>query len=364
MPPGTGGVPAGFVTAWSAPSGATSAPVVVGPAVITADGPTVQGREARTGAIAWSYRRDLPVCTAGAGFPDAEGGRVLALYRNRTDGRWCSELTTLRGDTGARAEQRNPDARPGTRVLADGGHVALTGTDHAEVLRSPDLVRTLEYGAIPAPEQPHQQPRSGCRFGSFVLAADQLAVLERCPGEPTDRLTVLRAVPAIAEQPRQDLSVLLPGNGALLVAHTARRTAVALPGPGRLLVLDEAGMQTGLAPLPNGPTGDPPGGVAPVTADGARFYWWTGSATVALDAASLLPVWTLPGTLGAGAPYGGALLMPVPAGLAEVDPATGAVRRTVEVPRPDPTAPVALAAHGQMLLEQRAAQLVALRPGP
>lgn len=360
-PPAAERVPAGFVPAWQAPSAATPGPVVAGPAVVTADGSAVFGRDARTGAVAWSYRRDLPLCTAAAGFPtlDAGVGRVLALFRV---GDWCSELTTLRPDTGERAAQRNPDARPGTRVLANGGLVALTGSDHAEVLRSPDLVRTLEYGTIPAPEQPNQQPRPGCAYGSFGFAGERLAVVERCPGEHTDRLTVLLAGGDSAEKPRERFSMPLPGTAAVLVAHSHRRTAVALPGPPRLLLFDETGAVTATVALPVAAPADPPGGVAPVATDGARHYWWTGSATVALDPVTLEPTWTLRGTLGPGVPYAGALLVPVPDGLAEVDPATGAVHRTIPVQRPDREAPVALAAAGEVLLEQRGPEIAALLP--
>lgn len=364
-PPAATAVPPGFTLAWRAPSAATSGPVLAGPAVVTADDSQVTGWDARTGTEAWSYRRDLPLCTAAAGFPAADGGagRVFALYRN---GDFCSELTSLRPDTGERADQRNPDAEPGTRLLADQGLVALTGTTHAEVLRSPDLVRTLEFGTVPAPVQPGRQPRTGCTFGSFAFGASRLGIVERCPGEVTDRLTVLNADgPDGADDPTEQFSVPLPGTGAVLVALDARRTAVALPGPARLLVVDETGAQAALVALDVPDTdlaADPAGGVVAATADAARRFWWTGSRTVALGAADLSPVWTLPGTLGAGTPYAGALLVPVPDGVAEVDPGTGTVRRTIPIMRTDRGAPVVLATHGDMLLEQRGPELVAFRP--
>ena len=109
-PPDAGGLPAGFTEAWRAASGATPAPVVAGPVVVTGDGDAVTGRDALTGEVRWSYTRDIPLCTVGAGFPDNEGGRALALYRNGT---WCSELTSLHPDTGTRDRQRNPDVRAG-----------------------------------------------------------------------------------------------------------------------------------------------------------------------------------------------------------------------------------------------------------
>lgn len=365
-PPAATAVPAAFIEAWRAASAATPVPVAIGPAVVSADGSTVIGHEALTGVERWRYARDLPLCTVGSGFPAADGGfgRVLAVYQH---GDYCSELTALRSDTGGRAAQRNPDVRPGTRLLGGDTLVALTGADHLEILRS-DLVRTLEFGDVPAPEQPAGQPRTGCAFGSFALATDRIGVLERCPGEPTDRLTVLDTDgPDGAEKPEEQFSVLLPSAGASLIALSGDRTAVALPGPPRLAILDRAGLQVALMELDVPDTdlaADPPGGVPAVVANGQQLLWWTGSHTIALDATELTPTWTLPGTLGAGVPYAGALLVPMPDGLLEVDAATGAGLRTVAVERANRTAPIRLAAQGEVLLEQRGAELVALRPTP
>jgi hypothetical protein len=123
-PPGAAGVPRGFTEAWRAASGATPGPVVAGPVVVTGDGEVVSGRDALTGDVRWSYTRDVPLCTVAAGFPDNDGGRALALYRN---GNWCSELTSLRPDTGTRDRQRNPDVHPGTRLIEGGSLVTATG---------------------------------------------------------------------------------------------------------------------------------------------------------------------------------------------------------------------------------------------
>ncbi len=360
-PPHADGVPAGFAEAWRAASGATAAPVVAGPAVVTGDGGSVHGRDAVAGGVAWSYTRDRPLCTVAAGFPDSDDGRgqVLALYEGGTS--YCSELTTLRPATGERVAASNPDVRPGTRLLARGGFVVATGSEYLEVLRS-DLVKTLEYGDVPTPVQVGRQPRPECTYGSVVLAQERVGVLERCPGEPTDRLTVLAADGEDgAETPQEEFSVPLPAAGATLVALSADRAAVALPDPPRLQLLDTTGQQVGLIPL-DVPDADLTGGAAVTEVTPDAVYWWTGSRTVALDATDLAPLWTADGTLGPAVPYGGGLLVPVPSGLQELDPATGAALRTIPVRRTDPQAPVRAAAAGEVLLEQRGAEVVALRP--
>jgi hypothetical protein len=360
-PPPAAGAPAAFTEAWRAASDRTDAPIVAGPAVVTANGSRVSGRDPATGAEAWSYTRDLPLCTAAAAFPGVDDGvgRVLALYEGPAG--WCSELTALRPDTGARAGASNPDVRPGTRLLAGASSVVATGSSYLEVMRR-DLVRTLEYGAFPTPVQPGRQPRPDCTYGSVALTTDRLGVIERCPGEATDRLTLLSSDPESADQPEVQFSVALPAAGAVLVAVSAERAAVAVPGPPRLLLYDAAGQEAGEVPLtvPATDLADPPGGVAAVTSDGDREYWWTGSQTIALDARDLAPLWTLPGALGPAVAYGGAVLVPVQGGLTVLDGATATPQRTIPVDRPP--GPVRLAAAGDVLLEQRGPEVVALRP--
>jgi len=116
-------------------------------------------------------------------------------------------------------------------------------------------------------------------------------------------------------------------------------------------------------PLSVGPAVQvPQDGVARTTRGGAALYWWTGAATVALDPNTLVPRWTLPNTLGSGVEFDGRLLVPVPGGLADVDPTTGRSARTVAVDRAGFAGPVQVAAQGEVVLEQRGPDLVALGP--
>lgn len=355
-PPPAVGAPDGFTVAWSAPSPGTPQPVVAGPAVVTADGTTVTGRDAVTGAPSWSYGRDVPLCTVGAGFPRVEAGRALALYANERDlsapdegdGPYCSELTMLDAGTGERAGSRNPDARPGTRLISDDTFVLAAGDDHLEVWRS-DLVRTLEYGAVPAQEQVGRQPRPGCTYGSTALGGGRVAVVERCPGETTERLTVLAADGDDgAEEPEERFSVALPGTGAEILAVSGDR--VALASGGRLSVRDAVGAEvTGPDPL----ICDDP------LPEEARLVR-SGTDAMALDPCGLTPRWTVPGALADPVRYGADVLVPVAGGLLVVDDSDGAPGRLLPVQRPD--GPVSVAVQGQVVLELRGAELVALTP--
>ena len=66
---------------------------------MTADGGTVTGRDPRTGAVLWSYQRDLPLCGSVGAWHNA-----VAVYR---DQRGCSQVTELAGDTGNRVAARS-----------------------------------------------------------------------------------------------------------------------------------------------------------------------------------------------------------------------------------------------------------------
>lgn len=348
-------VPAGFTEAWRAPSGAAPVPITAGPGVVTAEGGTVVGREAGTGAERWRYSRELPLCSAGEAF-----GRVLALYRN---GEFCSELTALDPDLGTRRYQANPDARPGARLITAGSQVAATGPDYLETLRS-DLVTTLQYGAVVAPAEPGRQPRQGCSYSSFAIVSGRLGLIEHCPGEPADRLTVLGPdATAEASTPDVESSTLLGSTGASLIALSAERALLLLPEEPALQIVDSAAVQVGLIPL-DGPVPDaaPPDGIAHTSSDSARVYWWSGAQTIALERTSLTPVWSLSDSLGAGTAYAGRWLVPVPEGIAVVDPVDGTVERTIPVDRSGYAGGIVLAAKGPVLLEQRGAELVALTP--
>ncbi|GAA4690002.1 hypothetical protein GCM10023215_28030 [Pseudonocardia yuanmonensis] len=351
-------VPPGFTEAWRAPSGAAPVPVVAGPGVVTADGSTVVGRDATTGAERWRYSRDRPLCTVAEGF-----GRALALYQDGS-GEWCSELSALDADLGTRGPAANLDVRPGARLLASGSVVAASSRDYLETMRS-DLVTTAQYGAVVAPAQPGRQPRPGCSYTSLALGSGRLGVIENCAADAGDRLTVLRPDGSgDADTPNVEFSTQLSARGVHLLAVSVDREAVLLPGPPELQILDRSGNQVGLIGLdvPESEIAPPADGIGATAHDTARTYWWSGSRTIALDRSGLAPVWTLRGTLGPGTAYAGGWLVPVEAGIAVVDPLRGAVERTIPVDRGGYTGKVLLAAQGGMLYEQRGGELVALRP--
>lgn len=348
-------VPGALAERWSATSEATPVPVAEGGFVITASDGTVAGRDPLTGEVRWSYGRDLELCTVSAAW-----SKALAVYRKDVG---CSEVTQLDPATGRRTAQRNGDAEAPTRLVVDDSHVTTTGTELLNTWRS-DLVKTLEYGRVPAPVNPGRQPRPDCRYSTVAAGGDRVGVIEHCPGETGARLTVLKAAGEEADEPEQVFSVLLPEPTAQLVAMSDERVAVALPERRQLLVWNYDGNQVGTYDLAV-PTSElaavPPSGVVSTSKGREHVYWFTGSRTVALDLHKLQPRWTVEGTLGPGTVFANEYVVPVRGGIAALDEYTGATTRTVAVDRHGYEGPVELAATGPVLLEQRGRTLVALR---
>jgi hypothetical protein len=357
-PPAAADVPATLTELWRAPSSATSIPVAEGAAVVTGDndagGGTVLGREPMTGRPRWSYHRDLALCTVGSGWQSA-----ISVFRRGAD---CADVTKLNPGTGQREKQRNSEVNPDMRLFEVGKLMGAGGANFLEVWRS-DLVKTVMYGATRADAQPDRQPHRDCRHLSAAGIEGRLAVLEQCPDEPLDRLTVIRPDGEKTDRPEVEFSVLLPGTGTKLVAVNVDRVAVVLSNPPRLTVWDGKGNETASYPLdvPGADLAvDRTGNVAP-TSDSPRWtLWWSGTRTVALDIAELRPVWSVQDALGPGTSWSGRLVVPVRAGLAVLNADTGAVLRTIPVARAGYSGPVALRTQGSVLLEQRGPTVVAL----
>jgi hypothetical protein len=360
-------LPPSLAEVWRAKSGASQSPVVVQTplketgeekpsTVVTGDGSEVNGRDPLTGDVRWTYKRDLPLCVVSTAW-----GRAMALYSKGTN---CSELTSLDGVSGERRAQRNGDAEPGTALLNEGSHLITTGSRYLEVYRRDDLVKSLEYGTLRAIVNPNKQPRAGCTYGSTAVTSGRFAVIERCPDDASDRISVIKPNPDKSDEPKVFASVLTGGKNAQVVAVTERLVAVAMPNPSRLVVFDaETGSQVTEVPI-DVPTADfvePPNHVTRVFATRTNVFWFTGSKTISLSAETLTPQWTADGTLGAGTTLAGRAVIPVKEGLRVYEQATGAVVGTIRVNREGHTGPVQLATAGPVVLEQRGETLVALR---
>lgn len=339
---------------WRAPSAATSAPVVAGGGVATAEGGAVTGRDRLTGDELWRYQRNMPLCGAIGSW-----GTTVAVYR---DQRGCSQVTQLDGATGARKAQRSSDADDDVTLSYDGTYVVSRGSTRMELWRS-DLVRTLEFGRVDAPINTGKQPRPGCDLLSAAASGTRVSVLMRCPGEAGDRLSVLDAAPKDNQEPTEFGSSLIGSadSNARLIAASGDRTAVYLPagptGGQRIAVYDGTGTEVASHPISGPVSAD-----STAARNGGVFTWWTGSELIALSTSELAPRWTAAaGARGPGAIMAGSLLVPMPDGIAVLDPTNGVEQRRIPVARDGDAAPIATTVVGDVVLEQRGDDVVALR---
>jgi len=356
LPAPPSAVPGAMTQLWQAPSSATPIPVAQSDTVTTADGGEVAGRDPLTGQIRWHYTREnLQLCTV-----DTAWGRVNAVYHKSMG---CSEVTQLDPATGRITAQRNGDAELGTQLIDDGSHVTTTGKHLLDTWRD-DLVKSMEYGKVPFLVNANKQPRADCTFGTVAAANDKIGVIERCPGDRTDRLTVYKATAEHEDEPQVVYTAVLAGTHARVLAMSGDLVGVLLPEQQTYVVYGADGSQKATYPMDlpaDDLKNDPPGGTEPTTRTAAALYWYSGSKTVALSRDDLSPRWTLDRTLGPGIVFAGQLVVPIPGGLAVLNETTGATLRTVSVNRGSYTGPIRLTPLGPVLLEQRGPNVAALR---
>ncbi|MDN5721328.1 MAG: hypothetical protein L0H07_14350, partial [Corynebacterium sp.] len=91
-----------------------------------------------------------------------------------------------------------------------------------------------------------------------------------------------------------------------------------------------------------------------------HMTWFDGERLVGFGPTNLEPRFTVP-ALGTGAAMDGSLLVPVDDGVAVVDWEDGSVQRTVPVDRGPYDGPVSLRVQGDVVVEQRGDEMVALR---
>lgn len=341
---------------WQQADGVAGRALSVGAVAVTADGGTVTGRDPRTGQQVWKYERNLPLCAA-----EVQFGTVIATYR---DERGCSQTTLLNAETGTRLAARSSYMDDHVSLAPDGTYMLALGDNRLEMWRS-DLVRTLEYGYVDAPVNPHTQPRTGCTLLSAASAPSRLAVLERCPKENADRLTIQNPAPKDGTVPEEYSSQVLnePGaaiNGARVLAASDSRVLVYLPGtsgtPPEFAVYDVSGNLVGTHAL-----------AAPMADDALvahianAYFVFTGDTLIALNSTTFDPLWGVQHVLGTPALMAGKVLVPVPDGLAALDPATGVQTARIPVQRSNyHNEPITLSVVGSIVLERRGNAMYAL----
>jgi hypothetical protein len=247
-------------------------------------------------------------------------------------------------------------------LSTDGTTVLSAGDSRLEQWRS-DMVRMNSYGALDARIKPDVPAQPLCRLVSAAASPSAVSVIESCPQQPDERLTLLR--PDKEEDQPLVKHVALPGvpadSDAQVIAVSETTTAVYLPTPKPTVnVIDETGNTVSSTLLPKPASPD-----ATMSRAGDLITWWTGDSVMVFDANGLHYRYTV-SPVGGQAPVGpatmlaGKLLVPVTTGYDVFNAQTGAGQSHIQLIRPASTAPVVPAVAGSTLLEQRGGTLVAL----
>ena len=347
-------IPATFRELWTAPSPKTTMPIVAGGAVVTGDGRDVEGRDPTSGAVLWSYARDLDLCGVTWVYHYA-----VAVY---PDSRGCGQVSTIDGQTGMRGPSRTAYADPEVTLSSDGNTVLSAGDSRLEQWRS-DMVRMISYGYLDARIKPGSPGPVLCGLQSASASSSAVSVLEACPKAPNLRLTLLK--PAKEEDTPDQKYVQLPDvkpdTGAKVVAVSDTTTAVYVPTPQpSVMIIDETGSTTANLPVPNPVSPD-----ATATRPGDLVTWWTGDAVMVFSASGMQYRYTIGPVdthtpIGPAAMMAGKLIIPVSDGIGVYDPVSGVNERFIPLQRPPVQSPVVPGIAGSTLLELRGGTLVAL----
>ena len=161
-------------------------------------------------------------------------------------------------DTGDRHYYRTSPNQAGGSLAFGGPYAAWLGPSLLELWRD-DLVRTIQYGDLPAPPKPNAT-HTGCSFTDIALADQQFATVEHCAEQgPNARMVINWATPDSApdkpsdqdvfkHDPRADIDTGAPA--ARIVGITADRVAVLVSAPEpAVVVYDSTGAETSRTPV-------------------------------------------------------------------------------------------------------------------
>lgn len=346
---------------WRGTSPQTVAPILLSGGVLTAKDDVLSMHDLRSGEVAWTYDRGLPLCDV-----TFSNERIVAIYRGP---KGCGDVVSLAASTGDYAHTRSALAQDAATALRSNDSTGIVSPHRVELWRS-DLVRTTEVGRQETPVKKEEQRYADCPFTSALTRTELLATTQHCEGEDKMLLRLLKTKPERSDVPEELHSFYVPRDGQLVAIaqhHAAVYAPTGASGDGKpeLIVASDSG-EVNHYPMPATPAlagtaQDTP--VLPVTADlPHNMTWWTGDAVVGFHPTSLAPEFTVRGALGAGANMADRLLVPVEGGVQVFDTEHKKKERTIPVRRDGLVAgsPVHLRVSGGFVVEQRGNEVVVL----
>lgn len=346
---------------WRGTSPQTVAPILLSGGVLTAEDDVLSMRDLRSGEVAWTYDRGLPLCDV-----TFSNERIVAVYRGP---KGCGDVVSLTAGTGEYAHTRSALAEDSATALRSNDSTGIVSPHRVELWRS-DLVRTTEVGRQETPVKKEEQRYADCPFTSALTRTELLATTQHCEGEDKMLLRLLKTKPERSDVPEDLHTFYVPRDGQLVAIaqhHAAVYAPTGASGDGKpeLIVASDSG-EVNHYPMPATPAlagTAPDSPVLPVMADlPHNMTWWTGDAVVGFHPTSLAPEFTVRGALGAGANMADRLLVPVEGGVQVFDTEHKKKERTIPVRRDGLVAgsPVHLRVSGGFVVEQRGNEVVVL----
>ncbi|GAB3941846.1 hypothetical protein [Corynebacterium tapiri] len=349
-PPPPREVPQTLTEVFQAPAqypAATPRPIVSAGTVLAYEGSTAQGLDAH-GQPLWSYHRDHPACA----LAEAWDSVVLAF----DEGFGCGDVVAVDARKGTYAATRSALATDSPAVLSSNDRVGLAGSDRVELWRS-DLVRTVEYGKVEAPQEPGAQPHPECTITSTLTRTELLAITETCPGSPGATLRFLEATPEDSRKPEVISEVPLDDPAARLVAIGQHAAAIYSDSTIRSYAEDGAELTQRSVPAAGNGLG-----LVPPTADlPHHMSWFDGERLYLFDPDDLSVSAIIDDALGLGISVAGRTLVPVEGGIGVLAESGSTIERVIPVDRARVDAPVHLNIAGSTIVEKRDDTLVGLR---
>lgn len=311
----------------------------------TITGSTPDGKEQ------WTYKRGAELCGMAEAWDD-----VVAVYRTNIG---CGDVVSIKATTGQYSHTRSSVAPDEVEVISSNDRVGTVAPSRTEIWRS-DLVRTVEYGEVEAPQEPEFQPNPGCRITSAMTRTEFFALTEVC--DDGAWLRMQKATPEDSRKPELYESVEI-SEGSYLVAVGQEAAAVYDPGSSQVTSFNQDGKELASSEVPQSDLlADSPTGVAnPQIADlPHHMSYYDGKNLMLLDPDTLAVTTIFADALGTGFGAGDRLVYPTAQGIAVANWETKSIDRVIPVNRHGHTGPVSIASAGATVVEKRGTDIAVL----
>lgn len=299
----------------------------------------------------WSYTRKPELCGMASAWDE-----VVAVYRTNIG---CGDVVSIKASTGQYSHTRSAIAPDEVEIISSNDRIGYVAPARTEIWRS-DLVRTVEYGEVEAPQEPDFQPNEACTRTSALTRKEFYAVTEKC--DDGSWLRMQKATPEDSRKPEITQSVQIT-DGSYLVAVSEDAAAVYDPTSSKVASFNQDGNELANAQVPQSDllSASPTGVANPEVADlPHHMSYFDGENLMLLAPANLAVTTIFPDAVGTGFGAGDRLIYPTPQGIAVANWDTNTIDRVIPVDRHGYSGPVSISSAGATVVEKRGTDIAVL----